>query len=162
MKRFLLGLMIAVCAVGSGKAQDEMPMPMRGAAAARLEQYKKLRLMEVLKLDEETSLRFFARYNKQREELTAANDKRNLILDDIAKMRRGNAADADYQKALNEIRGLTKSTVDIRERFLDDIAGILTPRQIAEYLVFERNFVRNVREIMRNMQRERMRGGPPR
>jgi hypothetical protein len=42
------------------KAQD--PLPTRGPAAERIEQYKKIRLMEEVQMNEETSIRFFARY----------------------------------------------------------------------------------------------------
>jgi hypothetical protein len=118
--------------------------------------------MEVLRLDEETSLRFFARYNKQREELAGLNQRRNELLDDLAKLRRNNAPDKDYQKVLDELRAVADPAVEIRGKFFDDIAKILTPIQMADYLVFERNFMRNVREIMRDMQGQRMRGGPPR
>ncbi len=158
MKHVFRGLLLTALLWGIGSAQDEMMMPMQGPAAERLEQFKKIRLMEVLKLDEETSVKFFSRYNKQREELVALNQKRNDLLDELAKLRRANAAEEEYQKALNGIRGLARSAVEIRERFFDDAGKILTPKQMAEYLVFERNFIRNVREIMRDMQRERMRG----
>jgi hypothetical protein len=158
--RPVLAILFLATFAGIAPAQDQMPIP--GRAAERLEQYKKLRLMEVLRLDEETSLRFFARYNKQREELAGLNQRRNELLDDLAKLRRNNAPDKDYQKVLDELRAVADPAVEIRGKFFDDIAKILTPIQMADYLVFERNFMRNVREIMRDMQGQRMRGGPPR
>ena len=90
MRHILLAFLVTTI-VGIAMAQDEMPM--RGRGAERLEQYKKLRLMEVLKLDEETSLKFFARYNRQRDELADLNQKRNGLLDELAKLRRDNASD---------------------------------------------------------------------
>lgn len=159
MRHILLAFLVTTI-VGIVAAQDDMPM--RGRAVERLEQYKKLRLLEVLKLEEETSLKFFARYNKQRDELAELNQKRNGLLDELAKLRRDNASDKEFQKVLDELRGMADPAVEIRGKFLDDISKILTPKQMAEYLLFERNFVRNVREIMREMQGQRMRGGPPR
>ncbi|HLA69395.1 MAG TPA: hypothetical protein VJN65_06810 [Bacteroidota bacterium] len=159
MRPILLTFLVTTI-LGIAAAQDGMPM--RGRAVERLEQYKKLRLMEVLKLDEETSLKFFSRYNKQRDELAELNLKRNGLLDELAKLRRDNASDKEFQKVLDELRGIADPAVEIRGRFFDDISKILTPKQMAEYLVFERNFLRNVREIMREMQGQRMRGGPPR
>lgn len=158
--RFVLAIVCLTIFAGVAAAQDQMPIP--GRAGERLEQYKKLRLMEVLKLDEETSVKFFSRYNKQRDELTELNNKRNELLDELGKLRRDNASDREFQKVLDELRAIADPAVEIRGRFFDDIAKILTPRQMADYLVFERNFLRNVREIMRDMQGQRMRGGPPR
>ena len=40
----------------NGSTQDQAQM--RGPAAERIEQFKKVRLMEVLKMDDETSIRF--------------------------------------------------------------------------------------------------------
>lgn len=159
MRYILLSVLLAAV-VGVAAAQDQMPMPPR--AAERLEQYKKLRMMEVLMLDEETSLRFFTRYNKHRGELADLNKKRDGLLDDLARLRRENASDKDFQKVIDDLRNMADPAVEARGRFFDDIAKILTTKQMADYLVFERNFYRNVREIMREMQGQRMRGGPPR
>jgi Spy/CpxP family protein refolding chaperone len=158
--RYILVAFLMTALAGTLAAQIEMPIP--GRAAERLEQFKKLRLMEVLKLDEETSIKFFARYNKQRDELMELNQKRNTLLDELAKLRREDASDKEFQKVLDELRGMGDPAVEIRVKFFDDISKILTTKQMADYLVFERNFIRNVREIMREMQGQRMRGGPPR
>lgn len=138
-------------------AQD--PLPMRGPAAERLEQFKKIRLMEELKLDEQTSIKFFARYNKHQEELRELNQKRNDLIDELQVLRRRNASDADFRRVLDELKGLADPAVEARVKFFDDIAGILTPKQMAEYVIFERNFIQNLREIMRDMQQQRRQRG---
>lgn len=159
MKSALLAAILILA--GTAVAQDQMPM--RGPGAERLEQFKKLRMMETLKLDEQTSLKFFARYNKQQDDLRALNEKRNGYIDELQALQRQEAPDAEFQKVLDKLRDLVKPAVEIREKFLDDIASILTPKQQAEYVVFERNFIQNVREIMREMQQQnRMRMGRPR
>src|SRR5512139_132707 len=124
--RHLAVAMALFTIVGLVAAQDQMPMPPR--AAERLEQYKKLRMMEVLKLDEETSLRFFARYNKHREELAELNKKRDEILDELARLRRENAADKDFQKVIDELKGMADPALGAREKFFNDIEKILTPK----------------------------------
>lgn len=106
-------------------------------------------------MDEETSIRFFARYNSHQEELRELNRKRNELIDELQVLRRRNAGDADYRKVLDELRGLADPAVEIRQKYFDDLAAILTPKQMAEYMIFERNFLQNLREIMRQMQRER-------
>ena len=60
-------------------AQDQPPS--RGPGAERIEQFKKVRLMEVLKMDEETSIRFFARYDKFLEGLRAVQKEHNALID---------------------------------------------------------------------------------
>lgn len=146
-------LLLISVVVSSGFAQPDLPM--RGPAAERIEQYKKIRMMEVLKLDEETSVRFIARYNRRQEELQKLNKQRNDLIDELQRLRKRDAADEEFRKVLRQLRGLSDPAVEIREKYFDEIAEILTPKQMAEYMIFERSFLQNLREIMREMQRNR-------
>ena len=148
----------ALLAVCSGTLFTQDLLPLRGPAAERIEQYKKVRMMDELKLDEETSIRFFARYNSHQEELRKLNDKRNELIDELQALRRRNASDADYRKVLNELKVLANPAIELREEYFTDLAEIFSPKQMAEYFIFERKFIQNLREIMRELQRER-RGG---
>ncbi|GJQ22079.1 MAG: hypothetical protein HBSIN02_24340 [Bacteroidia bacterium] len=147
-------LTIVVFGCMTAFAQDQLPM-MRGPAAERIEQFKKVQLMEKLQMDEQTSIRFFARYNSYQEELKDLNRKRNELIDELQVLRRRNAGEAEFRKVLSELRSLADPAVEIRGKYFDDLSAILTPKQMAEYVIFERNFLQNLREIMRQMQRER-------
>lgn len=129
---------------------------MRGPAAERIEQFKKIRMMEVLRLDEETSIRFFARYNKHQGEMHEIEEQRRESVSKLRSLRQSNASNAELEKALAELKVLPDKVAQARERFLNDLWQILTVKQIADYIVFEENFVQNLRDIMRDMQRERM------
>jgi len=153
MKRLAFVGFVALVTVAPVRAQDDFPM--RGPAAERIEQYKKIRMMEFLKLDEETSIRFFSKYNAHQDELRKLNMKRNSLIDDLERLRRRDASEAEYKKVLQDLRGLADPAVEIREQYFDEIARILSPKQMAEYVIFERRFLQNLREIMRDMQRNR-------
>lgn len=141
--------------VASGLLAQE-PMPMDRQAAARLEQLKKIRLMEILKMEEEPSLRFFSRYNKHEEEMRGFEQRRNSLIDRLQQMREQDATDADLQKLTNELRTVGEDAYKTREKYLDDISRVLTPKQFVDYIIFDRTFLRNLREMMRDVQRERM------
>lgn len=115
-------------------------------------------MMEALRLDEETSLRFFARYNKHQEQLRSIGMKRDSLIDELEAYRRRNSSDADYEKVFKSLVDLGHDGVKERERFLSELKSILSTKQIAEYLIFERRFYQNLRELMREMQQERRRG----
>lgn len=149
-------MVVALSFIWVAAAWAQEPLPFRGPAAERIEQYKKIRMMELLKLEEETSIRFFARYNRYHDGLREVGNRRDALIDELQLMRRRNATDADYQKVLKDLRGLVTPTVELREKYFDDLGKILTPKQFAEYLIFERNFVNNLREIIRDMQQDRM------
>jgi Spy/CpxP family protein refolding chaperone len=124
----------------------------------RVEQFKKIRLMEVLKLDENESIRFFNRYDKFEEEIRGLERDRNKIIDDLDSLVKQDGADSAYQKDFDELIALGRKVADTRTHFYREIRGILTPQQVAKLIVFERDFGRELREIIQDVQRERRRG----
>lgn len=145
-------LMIASISVG----QDQPPPPpWRGPGAERIAQFKKIRLMETLKMNEETSIRFFIRYNKHNEEIQKIESNRNAYIDQLQELVRSNAADADIEKIINDINLIDEKLVEQRLKFLKELKEILTVKQIAEYITFERNFNQNLRELMREAAKDR-------
>lgn len=124
----------------------------------RVEQFKKIRLMEVLKLDEDESVRFFNRYNKFEEEIRGLERERNKIIDDVDSLVKQGREDEAYQKDFDELIALGQKVANTRTRFYNEIRGILTPQQVAKLIVFERDFGRELREIIQDVQRERRRG----
>ncbi len=128
----------------------------------RLQQLKKLRLMEVLGLAEEESVRFFARYNKFENELRDLESQRNGVIDDLeAALKRGEKAEV-YQRGFDQLEALGKKVADARLQFYEDAKKLLTAEQVAKLIVFERNFNRDLREMIQEVQRERRRGFAPR
>jgi len=128
------------------------------AARDGVEQLKKLRLQEALKLDEETSVRFFARYNEHQEGLRSIGKRRSEAIDGLQKLVRKNAPDAEIDAQLKTVVASETDVTSIRSKFLEKLRDILTPAQIALYVVFERNFNQDLREIMRENAQERWRG----
>ena len=136
-------------------------LPMGGPARERVEQFKKIRMMEVLKLEEETSLRFFARYNKYQEGLREVVGRRDGFIDELATLRKSSATDAEYEKVFKELSAIESKIADERSKFLQDLKSVISTKQIAEYVIFERNFNRQLMQLMREMAQERRRMGSP-
>lgn len=113
-------------------------------------------MMETLKLDEETSIRFFFRYNKHQEEMRDLEGQRKDLMGQLRALRRSNASNNELEKVLADLRALQDKTFQTRQKYFDDLKQVLTVKQIGDYIVFEENFVQNLRDIMREMQKERM------
>lgn len=141
---------------GARRGEMQGPVQMRGMPGERIEQFKKVRMLEALKLDEETSVRFISRYNKHQEEMKDLEQQRRELLGQLRALRQSNASNTDLEKALADLRSLQDKLIQARQRYIDDLKQVLTSRQIADYVIFEENFVQNLRDIMRDMQRERM------
>jgi hypothetical protein len=135
-------------------AQEQMPL--RGRAQERVEQWKKIRLMEVLKLDEETSIRFFARYNRHMDAMRAIGKERSDVVDEIEGLMKEKGKDADILGAIESLAAKEAAVAQERNRFLVGLKDVLTVRQIGALVVFERTFNQNLREIMQDIAKERI------
>ena len=149
--------------IGASSSAAQGQMQRRGPGAERVEAFKKIRLMEALKLDEQTSIRFFSRYNKHQDEMKNLGEERNGLIDQLQALGKSKAGDADYEKVIQDLSALELRILDSRKKFIGDLKEIFSVRQVADYIVFERNFNQNLRDLMREMTQER-RGmqGPPR
>jgi hypothetical protein len=122
----------------------------------RIESYKKVRLMEVLKLDENVSLKFMAKYNKHQESIRGLEKEANELISKLDQQIQDGAGESDFDRSFISLVDVSKRIGETRAKFLFDLKEILTNKQIAEYLVFERNFARDLREIIRNLQKDRI------
>jgi hypothetical protein len=144
---------IAIC-FATVTAQDAQA-PVQGKAAERVEQFKKIRLMEVLGLDEQSSIKFFARYNKNLGVMKELRQKQIETLARIQSMRKGKATDNEYAKVVTELRSLEDQVNQAKSNYIDDLKDVLTSKQLAEYLVFELRFQQNLRDLVRDVQQKR-------
>jgi translation initiation factor 2 beta subunit (eIF-2beta)/eIF-5 len=139
--------------VSSLLAQDQLPM--RGPGAERIEQFKKVRLIEVMNMDEETSIRFFARYNKHLESMRTIQKDHNALIDQLQKLCKSNANNSEIEHVLKDIGISEEKITETRSKFLEELKDVVSIKQVAEYVVFERNFNKNLREIMRDIAKDR-------
>ncbi len=134
-------------------AQDQLPM--HGPAAERIAQYKKLRLIEVVQMNEETSVRFFARYNKHEENIRAIGRERNELIDQLQELSKSNSKDAALENVIKDIDLSEEKMLEEHTKFIKELRDILSLKQISQFIVFERNFNKNLRELMRDVAKDR-------
>ncbi len=150
-----LFLLIAVLAAPLfAWAQDEEP-PKQSKALERVEQFKKIRMMEVLALDEQTSIKFFARYSKHQRALQDLRRKQVQALGKVQSLRKTKAADAEYANVIQELQLLEGEGREAKLKYLEELREILSNKQIAEYLVFEMRFQQNLRDLIRDARKNR-------
>ena len=111
--------------------------------------------MESLKMDEETSIRFFVRYDKYIEALHSVQKDHNALIDKLQELTKSNASNADIEQAIKDVGMSEEKIAETRSNFLDELKGVLSVKQIAEYVIFERNFNRNLRDIMQDIAKGR-------
>jgi hypothetical protein len=121
----------------------------------RIESLRKVRLVEILELKEDQSVRFLARMNEHDNARRAMMKERGEALDRLERLIRNKAEDAEYEKAFADVAAVDDRLTTERRSFFGGLSDILTPTQRAKMLIFERRFERELREAMREAQRRR-------
>ena len=155
MKNLLLIVIISFTTI-STFAQHFPPDDRRGKMRERLEQLEKLRLFEVLDLDEETSVKFFHRQNEHRENMSKIMNKRmNLINQLHDEINKSEMTSNEYKTQIYKILDIEKELSVEKKRFVDSLWDILTPEQVAKVVTFEPRFRDELRDMIKEHNQER-------
>lgn len=138
-------------------AQDRRHRRMDGHK--KIDQLERLKLMEILELDEETFIRFFARHSEHKSNVRLSmqgQDKKIADMDAIIKSARP-ITDKEYADILNDYVEGEKKILQDREAYLKSLQAILKPEQVCKLVVFEKKFRDEIRDILlkdRNRKRK--------
>lgn len=162
MNRILSIIIIAILsAVGSSIGAQAQPGdggPKREKMRQRIEDLRKVKLLDILDLKGDQVERFFAVYNKHQDRFHEFQVK----IDGAARELQGaisrSASDAELTEKTNELRRLIRELEKTIESRFDDVKPILSARQYAQYVVFEARFrdelQRMIMDRMRKMRRD--------
>jgi chromosomal replication initiation ATPase DnaA len=137
--------------------QPDGPPGRMGMGRERLERFRKMRLIEALKLNEESAARFVAKLNTHEEAMRDVAEQRMKLIDDLENLAKREGTEKEFQTLFEKIDENEQKMFDERRRFRKDVRSILTTEQAAKYIIFDRNFTRELREAMEDMRRERRR-----
>ncbi len=151
---FLLGAFSVQAVAQSGRAFEMRPFE-------RVDQLRKVRMIDELNLTEDQSVRFFARLNefdKQRRDRMRAKHE---ALDRIEQMVKAKADEKEIENALPPVIILEEQMASEKSRFIANLSDILTVTQRAKLLTFERAFENELRQAVRETRKRRMRVDEP-
>lgn len=155
MRKTLLLALAMVVSLAMGLAQPPQEKS-GGRQWERISQWRKIRLIEILSLTEDQSVRFFARMNEHdvtRRELIKAKGE---ALDRLDRMVRNRAEPQEYEKVIPEVLAADEKIRAEQKRFFESLSDVLSAEQRAKFLLFERQFEKELREAMREVQRRKM------
>ncbi len=128
----------------------------REQLAKRIKQLQMWKLTERLNLSEEQSMKFFPRYNRYQDELTDAVQNLQQRLTRLQELHQSDAKDSDLDREIKAVIEERKHVSDVLPKYLDEFRQVLTARQVADLILFERDFLRDITEaIERARERER-------
>jgi hypothetical protein len=122
----------------------------------RIKQLQMLKLTDRLNLSEEQSMKFFPRYNRYQDELTDAVQNLQMRLSRLQELHQADAKESDLDGEIKAVVIERKNVSDILPKYLDEFRQVLTARQTADLILFERDFLRDITDaIERARERER-------
>jgi Spy/CpxP family protein refolding chaperone len=151
----LLLLFSAFLATPALRAQDEPPP--EGEGRKRVEDFRRMKLIETLDLKEEQAIRYFTREKDFRESEHGLQQQRQQIIEKLRGLVK-DGSDADVQKEMQSLVQVGKDMVQKRVDYFNGLKDILSTKQMAKLLIFEDTFAKELRSVLQSPKmRERFR-----
>jgi hypothetical protein len=129
-----------------GQGMDHPPKDKE--AAEKIYQLEKIKLIEVLQMDEETSIRFFARRAEFQRQTDEIHIKIESIINTLESIDKSGKVytEAELISYINEFNNLHSQLGQKRTEFINSLNDILSYEQISKLIVFERKFKEELRK----------------
>ena len=116
----------------------------------KLEQLEKIKLIESLDMDEDTSVRFFARRNESKREIQELEKKTDDIIFELEKSfnSEDKYQDEKQKQLISEMLKNREAIEMRRNQFINSLDDILSTEQIAKLIVFEKKFREEIRNVI--------------
>jgi len=154
MKNYIFLLLISFVLSGISVAQDDngFPPPGHEGQMRRMDELEKTKLIDILDLDEDSFIKFFARRKEFKNTQFIAFQKKDSLLNFLeANLKSGDKSDEDNLKLVNEIIEVDQYSSKLHSQFISSLKEILPNSELIKYVVFERAFRRELRDsIMRH------------
>jgi Spy/CpxP family protein refolding chaperone len=138
---------------GHGSPRGAVPEQRR----KHLEQFRTLKLLELLDLDEEQEVAFITSYRSVRKARQALDSKREELLDELATGLREESVSEDRIKQIaHKLRNADEEKLELQTSFLGKMEKVLRPEQYGKLLVFQGRFEMELLKATRGMGRNKM------
>lgn len=133
--------------------------PGRMKAFKKMEELKKIKLIETLQMDEETSTKFFTRRAEHMRKMDDLNELNRQKIEQIESMLKEKKPKQEsmLKKAVDEYLQTEENIVKERQNFLKSISELLSPEQMAKFVVFEEHFRNEISGLLLHRRMKQMR-----
>jgi len=142
-----------------GPEVSAVPLPEDDQSPQAIEKRKKIRerielirmwkLAEELQLIEETGAKLFPILRKYDEKWIQLQEERRTIMKGLRKaLKDEGTSDKEFEAAMARMEEKAVVAVDLLRQQRQELKGILSPRQQARFVLFQRRFHREIRRII--------------
>lgn len=125
-------------------------------ASQKVEELKKIKLIEILEMDEQTSLKFFSRRSEHMKHLELLTEAGRLKMEQIENLLR-DKNEVDLKKTIDEYLQIHQSQLNERQNFFKSVNEVLSIQQMARLIVFEEQFRNQLSGLLFRERSKKMR-----
>jgi hypothetical protein len=142
----LLGLFLFAHIEVYAQKGDKPPRHMR----ERISQLEKIKLIETLEMDEETTLKFFSRKSELQKKIDGLAGKADEIIQRMENIiqEEKNTSSEELKSLINEANSIHFQIEKSKSDFIISLDDILSTEQVAKLIVFERRFREELRRVL--------------
>ncbi|MCX7736970.1 MAG: hypothetical protein N2319_09680 [Candidatus Kapabacteria bacterium] len=129
-------------------------------AMEQLKQFKKIKLLEILDLDEATAEKFLVKYNANEKKVEEKKKQMDEAVQDLENSLKNAASKDEISKKTEKVLQLTQEFQKVIDESLQSMKSILNEVQYAKYVIFEHRFRGEVQKAIIERMKKRGRGNP--
>uniref|UniRef100_A0A7C6EME5 Periplasmic heavy metal sensor n=1 Tax=candidate division WOR-3 bacterium TaxID=2052148 RepID=A0A7C6EME5_UNCW3 len=127
-----------------------------------IEKVRIYKLTEELDLSEEQTIKFFPKLKEMRRNEQEFHIQRIEMIKKLKELLEEKANEQEIVKVLNKLQELQKKRFESQLKEIEEIKQILTPEQQARFIIFQEEFEREIRDLIREVRGRRQLPPPER
>ncbi len=124
-------------------------------ALERLEQFKKMKLIDILDMDEKTSEKFFAKYNEYDNRHEEKRKELQKTLENLKTALRYDSSEEELTKLTEKVIKYQDELHQIRSEKLKAMKSVLSNEQYSKFVLFEHVFIEEVRKRLHKFRNKK-------
>lgn len=118
-----------------------------------IEKVRIYKLTEALDLTEEQTTKFFPHLKEMRKTEQEFQKQRLELIQKLRDLIKNNAPEQEIVNVLNKFQEIHKKRMAAQMKEIEDLRQILTPVQQAKFMIFQEDFEREIRELIREVRK---------
>lgn len=110
---------------------------------------KKVKLLEELNLNESESEKFLIKYNSAENLIIEKQENFKKALDDLELAMKNKKSEKEILELTNKVVDAHNELLKARAKKIEEVKKVLNNEQFAKFLVFEKNFMEQIRDLMK-------------
>jgi hypothetical protein len=161
MKNIILSLSFVVLLVIPvfGQKHEEPPPDVENPHKM-IETIKLWKIIDFLDLDEEQVATFLPRLKKIEKHRRDTHKERRELLKRLWQLVEEDESDTEIKKAIKEVLTFDREMKNKEEELREDVLSVLSVKQQAKLLVFEERFEEEIRNIIKELRKNKEMGPP--